>query len=421
MRRLGISLLLVVVMAIIGAGWAIDRLFIALNSSEQSLEIVRAVGTQLALQLDDNGQGLQFDDEIPEGYELALMEKDDLSLPPSLQVILDTESALTLESEQGVSTYFLLPETGRILSVSLPEPFDTRLRLLLTLLFYASIASLILLWLYPLVRRIQRLALAAKRFGEGKLEQRISTRRRSQLYDIETEFNRMAQRIQDLVEDNKLLTGAVSHDLRTPLARLRFGVDALSEQVHVPMQQDYLSRISVDLTAMEELVEVLLEFARLNQRLTELPLQTVSLEDQLNECVEGLNPAGQTAIGVNVLAKQTLFKGEPRFLKMLINNLLNNALKFCSNAVTVTVTSNASELILCVEDDGPGFQDDDPERLLRPFERGMASRKKEGYTGHGMGLAIVHRIAVWHNAGVELGSSPSLGGARICIAFHQQC
>ena len=97
----------------------------------------------------------------------------------------------------------------------------------------------------------------------------------------------MAQRIQDLVGDNKLLSSAVSHDLRTPLARLRFGVDALSEQVSEPIQEDYILRISHDLALMEELVEVLLEFAQLDQRLNQMPLEQVSLIELLEECVQG--------------------------------------------------------------------------------------------------------------------------------------
>ena len=80
-----------------------------------------------------------------------------------------------------------------------------------------------------MVRRLLILSNVAKAFGEGDLNQRVKKGSVSYISDLENEFNHMANRIQTLVEDNKLLGNAVSHDLRTPLARLRFGIDALAE------------------------------------------------------------------------------------------------------------------------------------------------------------------------------------------------
>ncbi|MFT5046618.1 MAG: signal transduction histidine kinase, partial [Porticoccaceae bacterium] len=228
MRRLGISLLVVVVISIIGAGWIIDRLFSRLKAPDNTIAAAQVIGSQLAAQLDHSAQELVSlaATSATVGFDLTLIDRDDIAIPESLQPVLNSSAPLILESEKGISLYFLLPNTHRVLSVDLPRVVETRLRLILTLLFYTAVVFLLLLWLYPLVRRLHRLATAAKQFGEGELYQRISTHSRSQLYDIESEFNRMAQRIQDLVGDNKLLSSAVSHDLRTPLARLRFGVDA---------------------------------------------------------------------------------------------------------------------------------------------------------------------------------------------------
>jgi len=196
MRRLGLSLLFVVLFSIIGAGWIIDRLFGSIEQADETIETTKHIGRQLALQL-------------------------------------DMSSASQIQPDALASDF--------IRSINLVAADDLPL-LILTLLFYGAVVSLILLWLYPLVRRIQRLTVSAKYFGEGEFSERISTKPSSQLYGIESEFNRMAQRIQDLLADNKLLSTAVSHDLRTPLARLRFGVDALSEQLNSESQQDYINR-----------------------------------------------------------------------------------------------------------------------------------------------------------------------------------
>lgn len=387
MRRLGLSLLLVVVIAVVGAGWFIDQLFNRLNKPDQAVSAAEVIGAQLAAQIDSDQRDLVA---LPEAlgdnnYKMRLISSDSMALPEALQEQLDSGHALALESEQGVALHFGLPLSKRVLIIELPEPNspDTRLRLLLTLLFYAAIACLILMWLYPLVRRLQRLAVAAKLFGEGDLRQRIATRPQSQIYDIESEFNRMAQRIQGLVDDNKMLCSAVSHDLRTPLARLRFGVDALAEQATDSLHINYIERISVDLESMEQLVEVLLEFARLDQQLTELPLRLTPLVPLVEQCVQlhlqsthrSLKLINQTT-GPQIMA-------EARYTQMLINNLLQNALKFSANQVRVTVGHSVGKVWVHVEDDGPGFIDKDRDRLLKPFEKGARTQSVEDVRGYG--------------------------------------
>ncbi|MFT4726210.1 MAG: signal transduction histidine kinase [Granulosicoccus sp.] len=419
MRRLGISLLVVVVISIIGAGWIIDRLFSRLKAPDNTIAAAQVIGSQLAAQLDHSAQELVSlaATSATVGFDLTLIDRDDIAIPESLQPVLNSSAPLILESEKGISLYFLLPNTHRVLSVDLPRVVETRLRLILTLLFYTAVVFLLLLWLYPLVRRLHRLATAAKQFGEGELYQRISTHSRSQLYDIESEFNRMAQRIQDLVGDNKLLSSAVSHDLRTPLARLRFGVDALSEQVSEPIQEDYILRISHDLTLMEELVEVLLEFAQLDQRLNQMPLEQVSLIELLEECVQGCQTGTRHRVNLNVSCVEVQLLAEPRYLKMMFNNVLNNAVKFALSEIQITVDSNRKFVRVCVEDDGPGFEGADPERLIKPFEKGLNLPSDSVTRGHGIGLAIVHRIALWHDVSLIMSDGDSLGGATVRMNF----
>jgi two-component system OmpR family sensor kinase len=419
MRRLGIPLLIVVIISIIGAGWIIDELFSRLKTPDNSISAAQVIGRQLASQLDRSGGGLVSleDANATQGFELTLIAREDIAMPESLQLVLSSSTPLILESERGISLYFLLPKTQRVLTIDLPRVADTKLRLILTLLFYAAIIFLLLLWLYPLVRRLHKLAATAKEFGEGELHQRIATHGRSQLHDIETEFNRMAQRIQDLVDDNKLLSSAVSHDLRTPLARLRFGVDALSEQVHEPVQQDYIYRISHDLTLMEELVEVLLEFAQLEQRLNQMPLEEVSLVELLEECVLDCRSGTSHQINFHALVQPNLLRAEPRYLKMMFNNILSNAVKFAHNEIKISVDLDSNYINVCVEDDGPGFNGADTGRLLKPFEKGLDVPLKNATRGHGIGLAIVHRIALWHEVILTMSDGNSLGGAKVSMKF----
>jgi len=243
MHRLSFSLLLLLLVATITAGWGIDKLFTYYYPSQDStLHTAKSVGATLAIAIDESDAAFAFDDNT------RIIQQEDLALPTELQSLLDAGETITLESDSGIDVYFNLPKSKRVLSLSLPQQSssNTPLRLMLTVLFYTCVILLVLAWLYPLIRRLRALETSAKAFGGGELDRRVTTHAGSQLHGIETEFNSMAQRIDGLVSDNKLLSSAVSHDLRTPLARLRFGVDALQEKITDNDQTNHLNRLSED-------------------------------------------------------------------------------------------------------------------------------------------------------------------------------
>jgi len=423
MRHLGLSLLLVVVIAIAGAGWAVDRLFARLDTGgEMAVQVAEQLGYRLVSLLDSGT--LEKLDETASGevsrHDIDMIALDELALPESLAHQLEEGQVVTLESAKEVSLHFLLPVSQRVLVLRIAheQSVDTPLRLLLTILFYAAIALLVLVWLYPLVSRLQHLTKAARVFGDGDLSQRIDTSPRSQLHGIESEFNAMAQRIQTLMDDNRLLSSAVSHDLRTPLARLRFGVDALDESLVEPQQQAYLQRISADLSSMEQLVGVLLEFARLEQQLDKLPRQPVSLTRIVDQAIEPYVDNGRIAIELPGLTGPHRILADERYTQMLVNNLVQNAVKFADTAVSLSVSNIDDRVCLRVEDDGSGFEKTDRQRLLKPFQKGLQADSAESdQRSYGLGLAIVERIAHWQGAQVTLGSSAALGGACVSISF----
>ena len=194
----------------------------------------------------------------------------------------------------------------------------TPLSLIFTVLFYLGILALILLWLTPLVKHLINFRETAKAFGQGDLNKRISVGSVSYINDIETEFNRMAYRIQTLVTDNKLLSSAVSHDLRTPLARLRFGIDTLAEEADPLIREKYQARISNDLTEMEVLVETLLNYVGMDQSMVTLEKSSINLAEVMNQCVESISPK-EKQLNVEINTVNATIVGEKRYLLMLIS------------------------------------------------------------------------------------------------------
>ena len=421
MRRLSVSLLIVVLLSTIGLGWAIDRLFDGLVKNEtDSLQLYREVGADLVGSVSTVAELSRLVSAWPESNPLVMrmINAQELALPKELEQQLSVGDPLVLESESDVTLFFAIPNSSEVLSLSPPKvESETPLRVMLTMLFYGGMISLVLLWIYPLARRLLALGRSARAFGEGQLDKRVATHQRSFLYGIENEFNAMAQRIQSLVADNKMLASAVSHDLRTPLARLRFGIDLLDEAKDEKVRAEYQLRLSDDLTAMENLVEVLLEYARLDQQLNDMPRSPVELGHVVNSSVDSLIGAKDTVIHWQVPQENSMILAHTRYLTMLVNNLLQNAVNYGDKNVSVTISRKRANILLSIEDDGPGIPEDQRRDILKPFVRGRSSDGRQSGKGYGMGLAIVSRIAQWHNATFSISNSETLGGARFDILF----
>lgn len=311
-----------------------------------------------------------------------------------------------------------MPSQQKVLIFVIPlvvkETSNSAFQLLLTALFYLGILLVVLIWLYPLIKQLSKLRRTTKAFGEGQLQERINSNSSSYISDIENEFNRMAERIETLVSDNKLLSDAVSHDLRTPLARLRFGIEALQEAENPQTRQKYQDHLCRDIEEMERLVNVLLTYARIEQSMIAVEQHSVDLNVLISQCVAAVADGNKL---INWHAKGVaMVNGDVNYLSMLINNLLSNAQQYAGNEITLKITNTASALLFIISDDGPGIAKEKRDELLKPFMRGEHSHEKPGY---GMGLAIVSRIAQLHHASFTITDSVELGGAEFCVSFNQ--
>lgn len=419
MRVLIGSLLLVVLTAIIGVGWTLDQFFdqFADNYISDDIQIYQEMGAQLAavLETTENPKQALLGDANSQSMETSLQASKDFQLPPSMQTQFETGEALVLESDEGVSLHYYLAGHHEVLTIT-PTNYNagsqSSLRLIFTAVFYAAVLALLLLWLYPLIRRLTKLSSAAKEFGRGQLDRRVNTQGVSYISDIEVEFNRMAERIQTLISDNKLLSSAVSHDLRTPLARLRFGIDTLEDTRDPQARDKYTQRLSADISTMEKLVSSLLDFARLDHVQADTVPSILPLEELIAQCIE-LHSHSNIPITLDTQGQHRV-KGNANHITMLLNNLIQNALKFAKQSVHITLTHVDNGTRLTVSDDGPGIPASQYRTVLMPFTRGDNNNTEQG---HGLGLAIVNRIAQRHGGSVEIDTCPELQGARISVLF----
>lgn len=424
MHRLSISLLLVVVVAIFGLGVALDVLFERYNTeASDPLRQVRDFGQGLAgiLNKTESPGEMLADWPDNDSFRAELESKNDLPLPSTINETFESGAAVVLESDQGVSIYYFLDQHDKVLALqsnTVAESSKAGMAWLFTGAFYIGTLAMVLLWLKPLLHRLHMLRNTTQAFGTGQLERRVKTTGVTYIKDIEKDFNRMADQIQQLIEDNKLLTSAVSHDLRTPLARLRFGIDTLAETSSVEAREQYINRVNKDLNEMEALVNSLLRYARLDNVMAGVAKQPVSIRNLVDECI---SQYCDTHISIaidhtNISSDELLtVNGCIEHLATLINNLIQNAIRYASHQIVLDMKRSEENIILSICDDGPGIPINSRELVMKPFERGSACSKD----GYGLGLAVAARIAKHHGGYINIDDCDRLGGALVSVYLER--
>ncbi len=243
--------------------------------------------------------------------------------------------------------------------------------------------------------------------GDGRLPPPLPETGPSEIASLNRGFNQMLANLRRADEDRALLLAGVSHDLRTPLARLRLGIEVGTHDAST--QEGMIS----DIAEMDKIIGQFLEFARDN---TEVSLETGQLNDIVASAVDRYRKAGDDVRFARGELPPLLLR--PTAMSRLIANLVDNALRYGAPPVDVVTRADAHSAVLEVADRGPGIAQDQVERLKRPFTRGEPART--GAAGAGLGLAIVERIARMHGAGFEL--LPREGGgtcARLTFPVRQ--
>ncbi|MGL4188766.1 MAG: HAMP domain-containing sensor histidine kinase [Sphaerotilus sulfidivorans] len=262
------------------------------------------------------------------------------------------------------------------------------------LLLLAALFTAITLGAYPVVRRLTRrleiLQRGVEVFGSGRLSHRVDARGEDEVAAVARSFNQAAQRIEDLVRSNRSLLANASHELRSPLARLKMAVSMLDPAD--PAQQEELRReIDRDIRELDELVEEVLLASRLDARSDMQP----ELVDLLGLLVEEAARVGAEAGGQEV---QVL--GEERLLRRALRNLLENARRYGGDEVSADVgTLPDGRIEISIRDRGPGVPAEFRERIFEPFYRLPGHAERAG--GVGLGLSLVRQIAERHGGRVR--------------------
>ncbi len=271
----------------------------------------------------------------------------------------------------------------------------------------ALLLSLIGAWL--IVSRINRplkaLAAAAADIGQGRMPAPLPESGPAEIETLARSFNQMSRDLARLDADRALILAGVSHDLRTPLSRLRLSTEMSASEDKAEM--------IADIAEMDSIIGQFLDFARAESDEPAEPTDLAALAREVVEREQRYGNAVQTRL--EPVPEQPLRR---LGLKRLVTNLVDNALAYGGNEVCVATRAEGGRLILEVLDRGPGIPPEEVERLKQPFTRLEQARSGKG--GSGLGLAIVDRIARHHGGSLEL--LPREGGgliARVTLPLRE--
>ncbi|ELD3492075.1 two-component system sensor histidine kinase RstB [Enterobacter hormaechei subsp. xiangfangensis] len=346
-------------------------------------------------------------------FDLRIEPMKDFDLaPPAMQRLRDGDIVALDEKYTFIQR---IPRSHYVLAVG-PVPYlyylhQMRLLDLALLGFIAiSLAFPVFIWMRPHWQDMLKLESAAQRFGEGHLTERIHFESGSSFDRLGIAFNQMADNINALIASKKQLIDGIAHELRTPLVRLRYRLE-MSENL-TGAESQALNR---DIGQLEALIEELLTYARLDRPQTELHLSTpdlpVWLQTHIND-VQSVNPQRKLLTAITPGAYGAL---DMRLMERVLDNLMNNAMRYSETTLRIGLDLQGSQAILCVEDDGPGIEPAEREKVFEPFVRLDPSRDR-ATGGCGLGLAIVRSIAQAMGGSVRCEAS-ELGGARFVFSW----
>lgn len=268
---------------------------------------------------------------------------------------------------------------------------------------------------YPIVRRLtlrlERLQQGVQQWGTGDLSSRVAVQGSDEVAVLAQRFNEAAEQVQVLLQAHKSLLANASHELRSPLARIRMGIELMG----TTPSASFKAEISRNINELDQLIEEILLASRLDTK--EADLGTVEAVDLIGMAAEECARTG-AELDVNAPG-DVMARGVVKLLRRVLRNLLENARRYSGGPVSLSLSQEpaphggqGNQAVIRVRDLGPGVPPDQRERIFEPFYRLPGASEHSG--GVGLGLALVKTIVLRHGGSVHCEENPG-GGACFVV------
>jgi two-component system OmpR family sensor kinase len=409
MGKLFASLYVYIIVSLFVVSGVIEQLW-PYDESQQQVLLDDEFGQSLLL-LSQTPNGLK---KLKNNFKSHIIAQHDLMLPQQQQTQLTNNHYLYLyDKQQRIVWYIQLNSTELLqvgpIDVITSEPPSVWPYLLLLIVVGIPVG----LWSFLLWRDFSKLRQSCEAV-EGLQDFQLTNTSKSFFLPVTDTLKVMQQRITFLLTAQQELTSSVSHEFRTPLARLKFAVAILQDQLLDERNDQYLTNMQMDISELELLVSEMLDYARLDSQQPSLQPANCDLVKLVKTSVEKLNFDTRVDL-IYSLPDELNYRCDCHFMARAFQNLIGNALKYATNQMKITLRAEQHAIVFIVEDDGMGIAKADRENVFKPFTRLDKSRGKQT-GGFGLGLAIVSKIVSWHQGGCCVEDS-ALNGAKFIISL----
>jgi two-component system, OmpR family, sensor kinase len=421
-----LQLYLSIVVTLAAVSWGQDQLWRAYGESAQARSdrppesaVLAVVERELRAIPDERKAEVVADIARSTGFDLELLEPQDIAGTADIAALATGKPALMSAADGQMWVLQRIEQGRRVLAFRYEEDGPQRgaFEWVLAFVFYAAIALVIMLWLWPMTRDLRTLERSTLTFGDRSWSFDADIAPRSPIFPLAQAFRRMASRIDGLISSHKDMSNALSHEIKTPLARMRFEIELARTAADHATLLRHLDHLNTDIAELNAFATATLEYAVLER--AEVALNTAEhdftavLPAVTGSVKRGARP--DLAIECEIDPQATRVVCDAHLIETVLRNLLYNAIRHADKRIRLSFTIVAGSLYrLEVEDDGPGIPQADRERVFGSFvQLGRQNGEKVGF---GLGLAIVKRIVEWHGGRATVDRS-SLGGARFLVEW----
>lgn len=404
MARIFLSLYVFIALALIFLSTILDPFFYSEDQIQSSESVaIRTLLNSLAR------SGFDMTELSAEsGLHSRIISLDDMSWNDKDKQALISGDTISLFDPSLGQQFYLMYSDNQLVEITFRQneqkssPF-----LLYSAIFYALLGGLVALWVWPLWRDLNIVKQGLSKLSNSGSIEKITVAQGSLVRPIADAINNLSTQVTQLMLTQRELTGAVAHELRTPLSRLKFALAIKPE----PGTSQW-EAMSEDVDELEKLVQEMLNFTSMEAHEPELNMSEIPLLTLCKQIAESSIPQN-SGINVRVEGNDYSVLADEHYLHRAIENLFLNAIRHAHTTVLISLHGKPKALEIHVDDDGSGIKPEWQEKIFEPFFRPDEGRDRK-CGGAGLGLAIVKRIVQWHQGNCWATQS-ELGGARLVV------
>jgi two-component system, OmpR family, sensor kinase len=413
---------LVIVISLVAVGWAIDAFWrhtvIQNQVEEPQFPSLAAAASLLNLSEETKHSQLlaEFNLSLSAGIKLVPFSSIHVK---EIEHQLLSGLPVTLSDGKTETTYIMLNNKRSLLAQEQSaNGYKQNIEYFWLALFYLLIALIVYFLIRPLTKDLKSLERAAINFSDRHFNTSISISKNSPVHQLAQVYNQLLKRIQQLITDQKEMTNAISHELRTPIARIKFSLEMAQSGIKsnkTPQAiETHLESINEDIQEIHQLVDELLALASFEKQAVNATLERGDLSSLVKSTIEKLTPlAGSLTIEYANHSQNSFAYCDSMLIERALQNLISNAMNYAKSTIKVEIDESPLDYSISVHDDGPGIASENFEQVFNSFVRLSSNSKIKGF---GLGLAIVKRIMQLHNGKAVVAGS-KLGGAHFTLRW----